>query len=64
MKNHQPKQKQNGFHLNFDLGGPNKFMWINSNGLDVMISLIDFKEDLVCFPSWHASQMRSFSNFK
>jgi len=39
-------------------------MCINSNSLDIMISLIGLKEDLVCFPSWHASQMRSFSNFK
>ena len=46
------------------LVGPNKSMWINSNDLDVMISLIAVKEDLVYFSSWHASQMRSFLNFK
>ena len=44
--------------------GPNKSICINSKGLDIMISLIDLKEDLVCFSSWHASQMRSFSNSK
>ena len=43
--------------------GPNKSIWINSKGLDV-ISLIVLKEDFVCFPSWHASHIWSFSNFK
>ena len=43
---------------------PNKSICINSRDLDIIISLIDLKEDLVCFLSWHASQMRSFSVFK
>jgi len=42
------------------LVGPNKSMWINSNGLDIMIFLIALKEALVCFSIWHTSQMRSF----
>ena len=46
------------------LVGPNKSMWINSKGLIVMTSLIVLKKDLVCFSSWHASQMRSFLNCK
>ena len=52
------KTKTNQFSLRLlVLVRPNKSMCISFKGRDVMISLIDLKEDLVCFSGWHASQM-------
>ena len=45
------------------LVGPNKSMCNNYNGLEVETISLDLNDTFVCLPSWHASQILSFSKF-
>ena len=42
--------------------GPNKSIWINCKGLEVLIWFLGLKLRFICFPNWHASHTLSLTN--